>query len=69
MKPTISRSLLLGGCLGLALLAAGTRTGQAAEDGRGGGEDESEGQKGEAERTGIGAVACVHGGLQNPSRP
>ena len=33
MKPTISRSLLLGGCLGLALLAAGTRTGQAAEDG------------------------------------
>lgn len=43
--------------------------GQAAEDGRGGGEDESEGQKGEAERTGIGAVACVHGGLQNPSRP
>ena len=43
--------------------------GEAAENGGSGGENEPEAHQGEAERTVIGAVACVHGGLQSPSRP
>ena len=49
--------------------AAHVLRGQAAENGGSGGEDRSETHQGEAERTVIGAVACVHGGLQTPSRP